>query len=229
MGFGILFIGYFLLLNLTYYGYTDLIAALVMLMAFYKLSSFNRHFKTAIIPTLLFALVAMVELAEALLSTLGMNMGFIIEYTAASRYLLIGVLTVFMLMGIREIAKEVGASITESRARYSTPFTYVLFALGAIFEFPSMGNLIPSQPLAIIALILLLSIFLLMITVLITVYSAYMHICMPEDIDNDAPDKASRFGFVNKFKEHENERNREYAEYKINKSINKNDRKKRRK
>ena len=49
MGFGTLFIGYFLLLNLTYYGFTDVIAASVMLLGLYKLSGVNKYFKAAAI------------------------------------------------------------------------------------------------------------------------------------------------------------------------------------
>jgi hypothetical protein len=41
MGFGMLFIGYFLLINITYFEYTDIIAAMLMLMAAYKLSFVN--------------------------------------------------------------------------------------------------------------------------------------------------------------------------------------------
>ena len=52
---------------------------------------------------------------------------------------------------------------------------------------------------------------------LVAVYSAYMHICMPEDVTNDSREKPSRLGFVNKFREHEAERSREYAEYKLDK------------
>ena len=66
MGFGTLFIGYFLLLNLTYYRFTDLIAALLMLLAFYKLREINRHFRVAIISSGLFAAIGAIELAEAL-------------------------------------------------------------------------------------------------------------------------------------------------------------------
>ena len=40
---------------------------------------------------------------------------------------------------------------------------------------------------------------------------------LPEDVDNEVEDKPSRFGFVNSFREHQEKRNREYAEYKLNK------------
>ena len=42
MGFGTLFIGYFLVLNLVNYGATDLIAGIIMMMEFYKLRTVNK-------------------------------------------------------------------------------------------------------------------------------------------------------------------------------------------
>lgn len=229
MGFGILFIGYFFLLNLSHTGYTDIISALIMFMAFYKLQTVNKYFRLALIPTGLFCAVSLVELFELLLSTLGFNFSFLIEYTAAPRYLLIGLLSVYMLMGIESVADEVDVQVTRLRAKFSLPFAYILFALGTIFEFPFIGNLIPEKPLMISATVLLFAIFIIMILNLVTIYSAYMHICMPEDIDNDSKEKKSKYGFVNKFKDHELEKNREYAEYKLNKSKEKASKKKRKK
>jgi hypothetical protein len=49
---------------------------------------------------------------------------------------------------------------------------------------------------------------------------------MPEDVDNDAPDKPSRFGIVNSFRERQQRKNREYAEYKLNKMTEKATKKK---
>ena len=40
---------------------------------------------------------------------------------------------------------------------------------------------------------------------------------MPEDVDNDVKDKPSKFGFVNSFRKRNEEKSREYAEYKLDK------------
>ena len=45
MGFGTLFIGYFLLLNITMPGVSDIIATLVMLLGLYRLQMVNGKFK----------------------------------------------------------------------------------------------------------------------------------------------------------------------------------------
>ena len=42
-----------------------------------------------------------------------------------------------------------------------------------------------------------------------------MRICMPED--EDMPEKESKFKLVNAFRRHEEEKRREYAEYKLDK------------
>ena len=44
MGFGTLFIGYFFLLNISNFTYTDIIAGMVVLLGLYKLSSVNKQF-----------------------------------------------------------------------------------------------------------------------------------------------------------------------------------------
>ena len=229
MGFGSLFIGYFLLLNLTYYGFTDLIAALLMTLAFYKLRGVNDQFRIAIIPSSLFAIIGAIELFEALASMSALDISFLLEYTATSRYLLIGAISIFMLMGIERVAEEVGANKTRSRAKTAIPLSYALFALAAIFEFPAIGSLMPEVALGYTAIILLLLLFALMIYIAVAIYSAYMHICMPEDTANNSPDKPSRFGFVNKFREYEEGKSREYAEYRLEKMKKKAEKKKRKK
>ena len=64
--------------------------------------------------------------------------------------------------------------------------------------------------------LLLLATLLLIIYNLITIYTAYMRICMPNELTQSA--KKSKFGFVNKFKEYESERAKEYLEYKRQKN-----------
>ena len=49
------------------------------------------------------------------------------------------------------------------------------------------------------------------------VFSAYYRICMPEDQGVEFKEKKSKFGFVNAFRAHEEEKQREYAEYKLDK------------
>ena len=227
MGFGILLIGYFLILNLTYYGATDVISGIVMMMAFYKLRTVNKYFSFAILPSALFALVGVPELIELAARLFGRDMSALITYTAPSRYLIICIISILMMKGIEQVSKEVEVYKTAKNARNVQPFIYLVFGGMMILELPlTFGD--ESKWIGLAGLIFLLGCFVLVIYNLTVIYSAYKWICMPEDVDNDVPDKPSRFGFVNRFREHQEQKNREYAEYKLEK-MNKQASKKKRK
>lgn len=218
MGFGLLFIGYFLLLNLTNPGYTDLIAGLITVMAFYKLSGVNKYFRMNIVPTIMLSAFGAFELFCEFADMFGISMSAVASYLPAPRYLLMGIITVVMLLGIEDVANEVDAIETKFKAKIARPISLVLFPVCAVLEFPAITLLIPNGlPITIVGTATIIGTFLAIIYNLITIYSAYMHICMPEDVDNTPKDKPSRFGIVNSFRRHEEEKRREYAEYKIDK------------
>ena len=228
MGFGLLFIGYFLFLNVTYHSFTDLIAGLITVMAFYKLSTVNKYFKMNIVPSIMFSVFGAFQLFAEFADMFGIGMSDITGYIAAPRFLLIGILSVVMLLGIEDVAKEVDVPETKHHVKIAKPLTYVIFPVCAILEFPAIQNIIPAGlPITVTATVTLIGEFFIIIYNLVTVYSAYMRICMPEDIDNDVTDKPSRFGFVNSFRKHEEERSREYAEYKLQKLKKKAEKKRR--
>ena len=227
MGFGTLFIGYFLLLNVTYYTFTDIIAALVMAMGLYKLSSVNRQFKGAFFSSIAFAAIGLVELVCQVYTMFIPNKdAIILDYTGIPRYLIITVLTTFVLLGIENVADEVGLSELSKRAKITVPFSFAIFAILSILSIHALGNIIDVKILSVVTVLMLLSSFIMIIINLVTIYSSYMRICMPEDKDNDVIDKPSKFEFVNKYREHTAEKQREYAEYKLNKLREKNQKKK---
>ncbi len=214
MGFGILFFGYFLFLNLTHPGYTDLLAALICMLAFYKLTPVNKYFRMSIVPAITFAVFGLFELACEFSGLFGIDMSDIALYVAAPRYVLLAVLSATMLLGIDDVAREVRVASTVRHARIAKILSYILFPLCAILEFPMITKIIPDgYAIAVVSTVAIISLFVAMILNLVSIYSAYMHICMPSDVNNEPKSKPSRFGFVNKFREHEAERAREYAEY----------------
>jgi hypothetical protein len=71
----------------------------------------------------------------------------------------------------------------------------------AVLDLPILGDFIPSVALQIIAIFILLLIFILICINLSMIYTAYMKICMPDEL-TEKEDKKSRLGFVNKFKEY---------------------------
>ena len=228
MGFGILFIGYFLVLNVTYFGYTDLISGLIMLMGLYKLSSVNREFKYSFYSAAAFSLLGTAELALTFVSMFSPS----IEDTALLhltpvRYLILAALSAFMLRGIRDVAAEVGLKALASKANLYFIVSLVAFSIAALFDLP-IFVFIPQKALSVIFLFLLLSVFVIAIINLTIIYKAYMRICMPGE-PLYAEEKKSRFEFINKFREHESEKQKEYAEYKLSKMTANNNKKKRKK
>ena len=219
MGFGILFIGYFLLLNnVSYYMLTDVISALLMLMAFYKLAYLNRGFSLGFIFCSVFSLFGAFEfIAEAMrmfgLVSLGTTF---ISTVGMIRYLLICLTTVFMLIGARDIAKEVDLNALAVRCHKGIILTFIIYALNIIWQTSSLLGFVPNVKfMALSGYIIILATIILVIMNLISIYGCYMHICMPSD--NVKSEKKSRFSFVNAFRAHEEEKRREYTEYKLDK------------
>jgi len=223
MGFGTLFIGLFLLLNIFYYGFTDLIAALIILLAIYKLWRIDGYFRLAAIPTALLGVLGCAELILEMLSVFGGGAA-VPDFLSALRYLVIGTMLTLLLSGIKRTGAEVEAGEVTLRAKIALPLVCVIFTLGVILELPQLTSFIDSRAIVISATVFLIILFLTLCYALYTVYTAYRWICMPEDRDNDVQDKPSRFGFVNRFRERQEEKRREYAEYKLEsfkKSVNK--------
>ena len=53
------------------------------------------------------------------------------------------------------------------------------------------------------------------------IYGCYSGICMPNEKEEEYKEKRSRFTFVNRFREHEDKKRMEYAEYRAQKRRNK--------
>ena len=222
MGFGTYFIGYFLILNFAFYGFTDAIAAAIMLLGLYKLSSVNREFRVAAIIAAIFLMLGCFELGSELYVSLfsGKLSPALTSTVAILRHALIAATTVAALAGIRSVADEVGIPTLSKRAArlaYVTPVVYVLLILLET-PLPSLEFLVHAA--AVIALLALLFSLALIIANLSTIYSAYMQICMPEDLEMNEP--SSKFGFVNAMRRHEEEKQREYREYRLERLRQKN-------
>ena len=218
MGFGILFIGYFLVLNFAYAQFTDAIAATVMLYALYKLSYLNREFKIASYFTMLFSILGLFELAVG-----GLEIFSVITPNAALnssvsivRSFTVGMMTVFMLRGMGSVAKEVGISSLSEKCGRLLTFSAILYPLLILLECGGLGSFIDPYILAYASVILIFAELVLISLNLTAIYTCYMRICMPDE-EAEESEKKSRFGFVNAMREHQEMRNREYAEYRLEK------------
>ena len=200
MGFGILFIGYFLLLNIGYYELTDAIAAAVMLYAFYKLKDINGGFKGGIAHASVFAAFGLLELALFSLPFFGIDLSisWLETLIPMLRHGIVCVTSILMLTGMKEVATEVELDALSKRCARNIYITIAVFAITILLEggfFVSASN--PKLGAAIYLIAIIARLVILVLN-LIAIYSCHMRICMPGQDDDKV--KESRFGFVNDFR-----------------------------
>lgn len=214
MGFGTLLIGVFLLFNLKAPRFTDLLAGVIILLAFYKLRDINRYFKAAIIPTAIFCVLGLAEFTQEVIYICSGIVINLEEYLAPARFLIIGAMLVLLHYGINHVSREVDLKKTAIGSKVFAIFAYPVFVFLTI---ASIQYLIFGEQLAIVILCLvaLLLLMALLIATLIIIYSAYSNICMPGEENKEYVEKPSRFGFVNRFRERQEQKNREYTEYRL--------------
>ncbi len=216
MGFGTLLIGYFLILNITYYTWTDAIAALIMAMGLYKLSSVNDSFKYAFFASLGFAALGTFEAVGEIIAVFSGEIEIIRNIALPLRAPILAVLTVLMLSGIRAVAREVDLTATAARAKRMIPVTFSLYTLDLILNTPKLWAAVPTVAVAVLAMVVIIATLFLVIYNLVTLYSCHMYICMPgEEMPKE---KKSRFEIVNKFREHEAQKQQELIDYRREKS-----------
>ncbi len=228
MGFGTLFLGYFLLLDLPYYSFTDIIAASVMLLGLYKLSAVNRNFKISALACAVFLLFSAAEfgirgyelLFTQLLTPLAISIITIV------RTIIVCTLTVTMLLGIRDISKEVELDDIPKKSKRLAVSAVIVYSMWIISELPL--TFINDYIWAIIAFITVMSTLAIIILNLTLVYTCYMKICMPGQESLQAV-KSSRFKFVNEYRKRKAERDEELKKEQLELLKRKNERKGRKK
>ena len=215
MGFGTLFIGYFFLINISYFAYTDIISAMVMLMGLYQLSSVNRQFRLAAYASGAFAIFSLAEISFSVMNSLSLFKwtASVIPYLDAVHYLFVFVITIFVFRGIRDVALEVEAYDLSKSARAAIPLSAV-FAVASLFELPFWAEIL-GNIVAYVYFAILLAVVISVLSNLLTIYKAYMQICMPNQ--ETKKKKASKFKFMDKFYDSIERGSREYAEYKMGK------------
>ena len=217
MGFGTLIFGYCLILNLNY-RFTDAVAAVIMLYALYKLSGVNRSFKLAAAAAAFFTIFGVYELILCGLDMFGVGLPTLLEeITSLVRYLTVGVTTTLMLLGMRDVSAFVELPELSKKCSRLSYATVIIYAYYMLMELDALGSLLPASVLSVMVLLALLSTVTVVILNLTAIFGCYSRICMPESEKYDGADKPSKFAFVNKFREHQEEKQREYAEYKLDK------------
>ena len=231
MGFGTLFIGYFLLLNIAYPGFTDAIAGIVMLYGIYKLSEINKNFRRSAIAVLCFTIFGIFELgynAYETFFTVSQTSPTLVSVISMVRYILVALLSVFTFLGMRDVANEVGLRTLSIKCERVFYMTVTIYSISIILEALALSGLLTFSILTAVGVITLVCNVALTILALVCIYSCYMRICMPGQ-DKEKPEKESRFGFVNAFRRHEEKKRQEYADYKLEKYKKAQEKKKRKK
>ncbi len=214
MGFGILLIGYFLIYNIPYFGMTDLIAAAVMAMGLNKLSPIGRYFKLGYYVSLIFTVFSIPELIFYSLDLFDIyKNSSIISYLRVGQSVIVCTLTVLILKGIYEVAKEVDLERVPKKAERLIYFTFFVYTLWIICSTPY----VESQLKGYVAYVYLAAILLLLLLVtlnLSVIYACYMRICMPED-NKPSPPKSPKMSERDAARE---ERRRTDEEYRAKKA-----------
>ena len=219
MGFGILFIGYFLLLNFAYYSFTDAITGIILLYALYKLSTVNKGFKIASVFALAFTLLGIFEFFVQIagMFTILPDLTVMRSVISIVRALTTGALTAYMLLGMQQVAKEVGLhALSEISGRlYILTFPVYGLKIGLeIFGFFSLDDIAVLAILSVVSIVLTMT---LTVLILIRIYACYMRICMPEDKDLSEKKSKNDKGIIGAFRRHQEEKQKEYADYRLEK------------
>ena len=199
MGFGILFIGYLFLLNISFFGYTDILAGALMLLALEKLKVWNKGFKAAFFAAIPFVLIGIFEFVLKLLGMFSAEISPSFAVSAeAIRMLSLCPLHICLLFGCKQITKEVGLEKMESRAMMLLPLVPLIFVGQSLLAIPALFKNVNEQNLLTVRFILLLATLVFLFTMLSFIYKCYARICLPSDAN--MPQKPSRFRFINEYR-----------------------------
>jgi hypothetical protein len=191
-------------------------------MGAYKLSGFNKAFRSGLVFTVTFAIFSVCSFTAEVINTFGGFDGLAtaLQYAGMVRHLLVFGITLSQLIGIAIVAKEVEANRLAASTKLLIPFNLVILIMAAL-ETPV--SVIFGKAAGYVFAISLIAFVIVIVANIVTIYKAYMQICMPEDLEPKA--KKAGNGIFAKFAAHEEKKSREYAEYKINKDIEKAKRK----
>ena len=210
MGFGTLLIGYFLVYNVPYFGMTDIIAAAVMSMGLNKLSSVGRYFKFGYYVSNIFVIYALPELVFYALDLFEIysNSG-VISYLRVGQSVILCTLTVLILKGIYDVAREVDLERVPLKSERLIYLTFIVYTLWILCNAPYLTDLLGGY-VAYVYLAAILLMLLLVTLNLGVIYTCYIRICMPGDEKPKAPPPKGRTTYLDPVKEERRRTDEEY-------------------
>ena len=193
---------------------SDAFAGFIILLALLKLSQFNPHFVRAKWFSVAFAVLGVIELPLFCLGMISTDVKSFYElvnpYILMVRFILLALLTLFILLGIEALAREVELNDVTKKAKF---LAYANLAVRGLFTVCCLPINLSVYVNYIYAVTIFLE-FILVLTILFVIWRCYMMICMPEDI-NGRKQKPSRFAFVNEYRRRQEEKEREMQEYRL--------------
>lgn len=194
------------MLNITYYTFTDIIAAMVMLLGLYKLAGVSRHFVRPMYAAIGFSVFALGELVFGIIDLFSSaDMTVAVTYVAMAHSLALGVFTIFMLIGMRDICKQLDVEKIPLKCRTMIIWSSVLYATNILLQTPVLTDLLPPELSAALYIAVIAGMIIVVAVNLSIIYGCYMRICMPEDLV-PKPEKPSRFAFVNEYRRRNEEK-----------------------
>ncbi len=206
MGFGIMFLGYFLgfIMPLGSPAILRLLGCAIIGIAAYKLRDYCKRFNILLLGCVL---VGVFYGGFTILDILAYLNIFHISETVTSTLMYVGIFLTFvfnvsMLIPIREISKETQTEKLVFGATRNIVF-HVIFVL-LIFI-----TLLPYDVAKNMLVLAIITYFVIWVFDLVLVFRCYAQICDENDLD--MAQKPSRFAFVNKFREESERRRQEVA------------------
>ena len=196
MGFGYIFIGTVLTVNVVAHQFTDLLAYLLILVGMMPLSEYGRRLKTAKNACFVLLFVGACEFSLALLHLVGVYTDLeLMRETALVNQLMLYVFTFLLLRGLATLADETGTHTLRVRVFRQQIFAFIYHIPMALLEVDFENAAVKTVQLnATLPLMLFGLVYLVLQAKLI--FSFYMWIC-PEG-EEGMERKPSRFGFINK-------------------------------
>ena len=199
-----------------------------MLYGLYNLSGVNREFTISAFFSAAFTFIGVAEFTIEILRVFAVFTISPLLYSivAIVRTVLLGALTAYMLLGMQSVSREVGLTSLSNISKRLYILTLPVYSVNLLLEILGLFSLKEVLTLAILSVTSLVLTLTLTVLILIRIYDCYAKICMPEDKSAEEKPKESRFGFVNSFRRHEEKKQQEYAEYRLDKFKKKIEKKK---
>lgn len=204
MGFGYIFVGSVLTVNVVAHGYTDFIAYALMLLGMMTLKDYGARLKTAYYAAFPLLLIGILEFLLYGANFLGFSAAKLFDFPMTDAELLMEagmlnqillfIFTFLLLRGLRTLAKETATFALESRVFRNQIFAVLYHLPMAFLNIPFESKTVSNvQSYMMFPFLLFGFIYLILQAKLI--FSFYMWICPEEDVAMER--RPSKIGIVN--------------------------------